>query len=117
MIRIALRVVINAVALWAAASIVDGIDLADGIGSILFVAAVFGIVNAVLKPIAKFLTFPITLVTLGLFALVVNAAMLWLTGWLTDSLDVEGFWSSVFGALIVSVVSAVLGVFVPDDDD
>ena len=116
-LRLALRIVVNAVSLWVAAELIDGIDLAEGIGSILFVAIVFGIVNAVIKPAAKLLALPITLLTLGLFTVVVNAAMLALTGWLTDSLDVEGFWPAVFGAIVVSVVSWVLSVFVPDDED
>lgn len=116
MLRLALRIVVNAVSLLVAAELIDGIDLAEGIGSILFVAIVFGIVNAVIKPVAKILAFPVTLLTLGLFTVVVNAAMLGLTGWLTDSLDVEGFWPSVFGAIVVSVVSWVLSVVVPDDD-
>lgn len=117
MSALVLRIVVNGIALWAAAELIDGVDLASGFGSVLLVAVIFGIVNAVLKPVAKILTFPITIVTLGLFTLIVNAAMLWLTGWLTDDLDVDGFWPSVLGAIVVSIVSWALSIFVPDGDD
>jgi len=116
MIKLAARLGVNAAALLAAAELIDGIDLSSHWKSVLFVAIVFGLVNAIIKPIAKVLTFPITLVTLGLFTLVVNATMLGLTAWLTDSLDVDGFWPAVLGAIVISVVSWVLSIFVPDDD-
>lgn len=116
MIRLLLRLAVNAAALWAASSLIDGVDLASDATSVLIVSVIFGLVNAVIKPIAKILTFPITLVTLGLFTLLVNAAMLWLTAQISSSLDVDGFWPAVLGALVVSLVSWVLSVFVPDDD-
>ncbi|NNC78660.1 MAG: phage holin family protein [Acidimicrobiales bacterium] len=116
MIRLALRLGVNAVALWVASRLIDGVDLSEEWQSVLFVALIFGLINAVIKPIAKLLTFPITMVTLGLFTLIVNAAMLWLTSAITSSLDVDGFVPAVLGALVVSLVSWVLSVFVPDDD-
>jgi len=116
MIRLAARLGVNAAALLAAAELIDGIDLSSSWTSVLFVAIVFGLVNAVIKPIAKVLTFPITLVTLGLFTLVVNATMLGLTAWLTDAFDVDGFWPALLGAIVISVVSWVLLIFVPGDD-
>lgn len=117
MTAIAIRLAVNAIALWVAASVIDGVELRSGVGSVLFVAIVFGLVNAALKPIAKVLALPITLLTFGLFTLVVNGAMLGLTAWLTDSLNVDGFWSSVFGAIVISVVSWALSMFIPDTDD
>jgi putative membrane protein len=114
---IVIRVLINAAALWAASQLFDGITLSDEPVAILIVAVVFGLVNAFIRPIAKFLTFPFRLITLGLFIFVVNAAMLQLTAWLTSGLDVTGFWTSVFGGMVISLVSWVLSVFLPDDDD
>ena len=116
MIRLALRIAVNAIALWVAAELIGGIELASGLGSVLLVAIIFGLVNAVVKPVATLLTLPVTLLTLGLFLLVVNAGMLGLTAWLTDSLDVDGFWPAVLGAIVVSLVSWLLSAFVPDDD-
>ncbi len=102
-----LRFLLNAVGLWLAARFVDGITLGSELTSILFVALVFGLINAVVRPIALFLSLPALLLSLGLFILVVNAAMLGLTAWLTDSLTVDGFVPAVLGALIISVISWV----------
>ena len=114
--RIILRVLINAVALWAAASLLDGIELSSRLVTVLIVAVIFGLVNAFLKPITKLLTLPITVLTLGLFTLVVNAAMLQITDALTDGLEVTGFWTSVGGGLVISIVSWALSTFLPDED-
>lgn len=114
--KIVVRILINAVALWAAASLIDGITLSSRLVSVLIVAAVFGLVNAFIKPITKALTFPLTVLTLGLFTLVVNAIMLQITDYLTAGLQVDGFWAAIFGGLVVSLVSWALSVFLPDDD-
>lgn len=110
------RIIVNAIALWAAARLIDGIELSSSVWSVLFVAAIFGVVNAFVKPVLKVLSFPIVILTLGLFTLVVNAAMLALTAWTTDSLDIDGFWPAMLGAIVVAVVSWVLSIVVPDDD-
>ena len=115
MIILAIRVLINAVALWAAASIIDGIDLSSRFVSVLAVAIVFGLVNAFLKPIAKLLAFPFVVVTLGLFTVVVNAAMLLVTDWLSAGLEVDGFGSALLGAIVISIVSWLLSIFIPED--
>ena len=115
MIILAIRVLINAVALWAAASIIDGIDLSSRFVSELAVAIVFGLVNAFLKPIAKLLAFPFVVVTLGLFTVVVNAAMLLVTDWLSAGLEVDGFGSALLGAIVISIVSWLLSIFIPED--
>lgn len=79
---------------------------------ILIVAAIFGVVNALVKPLFAIATAPLLLLTLGLFLLVINALMLWLTSWVADQLQlgwhVDGFWSAFWGALIVSIVSFIL---------
>ena len=113
--RLALKVGVNAVALWLAASIVDGIELSSGIGPVLIVAIVFGIVNALLKPIATILSLPAIILTLGLFILIVNTAMLGLTAALTDSLDIDDFGSGLLGAIIISIVSWALSSLVPGE--
>jgi putative membrane protein len=108
---ILLRFLINAAALWLAATVVPGIH-AGGAGSILAVALVFGIVNVLIRPVLKLLTCPIILLTLGLFTLVVNALMLMLTAWIGKGFGidftVDGFVPAFLGALLVSVVSTLL---------
>lgn len=113
--RFVIRVIINAAALWVADQLLDGIELSGNIWAILLVALVFGLINAVLKPILKLLSLPVLILTLGLFAFVINAALLGLTAALMDNLTVDGFWSAVLGGLIIAVVSAVLSRVLPDD--
>lgn len=118
MIKLLIRLLINAVAIWAAAQLVDGVTLdTDRIGAVLVVALVFGVVNAVLKPIVKFFSFPFIVVTLGIFSLVINAALFGLVAWATDALTVTGFWPALWGSIIVGVVGWLLGLFVDDDDE
>ena len=110
---IVLRVLINAAALWLAASLIPGIEL-HGLGTTLLAALVLGIVNAVLRPILIFLTLPITLVTLGLFIFVLNAFCVWLTSRLVPGFEVGGFGAAFLGALVISVVSWALTAFLSD---
>ena len=114
---IIIRVLINAAALWVAAQLLDDMTLSDDWVQVLIVAVVFGLINALIRPVVKLLTFPITLLSLGLFTLVINAAMLQLTDWLTEGLNVVGFWTSVLGGIIISLVSWFLSVLLPDGDD
>jgi putative membrane protein len=111
-----LRLLINAAALWVAIHIVPGISHTGSWTSLFLVALLFGVLNASVRPLLKLLTFPILILTLGLFTLVINAFMLWLTGWISDRLTlgfhVGGFWASFWGALVVSIVSLLLSIFV-----
>jgi putative membrane protein len=104
--------ILNAAALWAAAAIVPGLEFHGGLGRLLLVAAVFGIVNSLLRPLLAILTCPLILLTLGLFMLVINALMLLLTGWLSESWNlgftVSGFWAAFFGGIVVGLVSFIL---------
>lgn len=88
--------------------------------SLILVALVFGVVNWLVKPVVKLLSFPLFILTLGLITLVVNALMLLLTSWLCDKLSldfhVHGFWTAVLGGLIVSIVSWALHMVLPDDE-
>ena len=115
MINFALRVAINAAALWVAARFLDGITLSDSIGTILFVALIFGLVNALVRPIALALSLPALVLSLGLFTLVVNTGMLGLTAWLTDGLAIDGFGPAFVGALIISLISWGLSSVLIDD--
>lgn len=116
MFALLIRLVVNAVAIWAAAEIVPGITLTEDPLGLVLVALIFGVINAGLKPIAVVLGFPLIVVTLGLFTLVINAGLLALTAWVTPALDVVGFWPAVAGAFVVSVVSWFLGIFVGTRD-
>jgi len=119
------KTIANAGALAVAVWLLDKITLTGDntgkeIATLLLVALVFGLVNAVVKPLVQVLTLPLFIVTLGLFTLVVNALMLLLTSWLADVLDlsfhVEGFWTAVLGGLIISIVSWALSLVLPDGD-
>lgn len=111
-----LRLLINAAALWVAIRIVPGIDFQGHWLSLLVVALVFGVLNASVRPMLKLLTFPLLILTLGLFTFVINALMLWLTGWVSGLLNlgfhVGGFWPAFLGGLVVSIVSLLLSLFV-----
>lgn len=106
-----LRWLVVALSLLVAAKLVPGITI-DGPGTLLFAAALLGVVNAVVRPIVVLLTFPITLLTLGLFLLVVNAAMLGLVALLLDRFTIAGFPAALFGAIIVSVTGWVVSAFI-----
>ena len=110
-----LRLLINAAALWVAIQLVDGIEHRGSWWSLLFVALVFGILNASIRPLLKLLSLPIIILTLGLFILVINGLMLLMTGWLSGLLDlgfyVGGFWDAFLGGLVVSIVSLLLSMF------
>ena len=114
-----IQLVVNAAALWVATRLVPGVSYQGGPGPFLVVALIFGIINTTLRPITKLLTCPLILVTLGLFALVVNGLMLWLTSTLAAqfgiNFHVAGFFPAFWGALVVSIVSTVLSMFVRDD--
>lgn len=108
-----LRVLVNAVAIFFAAAVVPGLEIA-GVVSALGAGLVLGLINAVIRPVLIILTLPVTFVTLGLFLLVLNGLCLWATSALVKGFEVHGFWAAVLGALIVSVTSALLTAFVSD---
>ncbi|MBN1992857.1 MAG: phage holin family protein [Anaerolineae bacterium] len=112
-----LRWIILAIAIGITAWIMPGFQIHGAFWlNLVIIAAVLGLVNAIIRPIVMFLTCPLIILTLGLFTLVVNALMLSLTDWLLPNiLSVEGFWTTFFSALIISIVSGLLGVFVHDD--
>lgn len=117
------RVLANAVAIWLAAAVLSGLEVVGGettgtrVLVYLGVALLFGMVNAVVKPLVQLLSIPLYILTLGLFTLVVNALMLMLTGWFSEltsyGLRVSSFGTAVIGALIISVVSFLISVMMP----
>ncbi|WP_330184672.1 phage holin family protein [Nocardia sp. NBC_01503] len=124
-----LRLLINGVAIWLASVWVGGIDIhgpdepattTDKIIVIAVITVIFTIVNALVKPLVKLLSLPLVVLTLGLFLLVINALMLWLTSKITEHTDyqlhVNGFWAAIWGAIIITLVNWVLGILVPDED-
>lgn len=125
---IAIKVLVNGIALWLAALVVSGINfgadssLGQKLLTILIVAVIFGVLNAVLKPIVKFFSLPLIILTLGLFTFIINALMLQLTSWFADKLNLafhvdEFFWDAVLGAIVITFVSMILHMILPDGDD
>lgn len=112
------RLLVNAAALWVATRVVQGVTFSGGWLPFLGVACVFGVVNAFIRPVAKVLALPLIILTLGIFAFVVNGLMLWLTSYLSIDLGlgfrVSGFWPAFWGALVVSFVSTILSMVVAD---
>jgi putative membrane protein len=118
-----IRLIVNAIALWVATLIVSGVELEgastqDRVITLLVVAVIFALVNVVVRPIVKILSLPLYVLTLGLFTFIVNALMLLLTSWIADQFDVpfnvDGFWSAVLGGLVISFVSWLLNLLLPD---
>jgi putative membrane protein len=121
--RFLIRVLVTAVGLWVADLLVSGISVSgkatwENVLTLLAVALIFGIVNAVLKPLIKLVGCLFYVLTLGLIALVVNGLLFLLTGWLADQLNlpfhVSGFWAGFWGAIIVGVVSWLIGLIIPE---
>jgi putative membrane protein len=117
------RLFVNAVALAVAAWLLAGITITgdsdrDRVITLIVVAAIFGLVNAIVRPVVKLLTLPFIILTLGLLVFVINACMLLLTSWITDQLDVQfhvdGFGTALLGALIITAVGWVLDLLLPD---
>ena len=126
-----LRTLLTAFSLWVAVQLVPGLDFDFGsltnwwakFGVVLLIAVIFGLVNALVKPIVQILSIPLYILTLGLIHIIINAFMLELTAWITNNLthwgvDVQDFfWSAIFGALVISAVSWLAAVLLPDSVD
>ena len=106
-----LRTLITMAGLWLASTLIPGVSI-SGVGTFILAAVLLGIVNAFVRPIAWVLTLPITLVTLGLFLFVVNAAMFGLVAAMLNGFVVAGFWSAVFGAIVVGLTSTVASWYI-----
>lgn len=114
--KLIIRLVINAIALWVASQVVPGIYVADNLGNLLIVALIFGVINALIKPIIQFFTCPFYVLTLGLFTFIVNGLMLMLTSYVSgERLGVNGFGAAFVGGIVISIVSTLLSLFLSDD--
>lgn len=113
--RILVSWLVNAVALYVTAWIVPGILISGGLGPLLLAALVIGLINAIVRPVAVVLTLPITILTLGLFYLVLNGLLFYLAAAVTPGFALSGLWAAVLGALVMSVVGMVLHALVPGD--
>ncbi len=111
MAGIVLRTLITMLGLYLASALVPGVQIV-GTGSFILAAILLGLANALIRPIAFVLTLPLTIVTLGLFLFILNAAMFGLVAALLDNFSVAGFWSAVFGAIIVSITSTIASWYI-----
>ena len=98
-----------AASFWVATAVVTGIHIDGGVKTYLWVALLFGLINALLGGLIRLLTLPITFLSFGLFLVIINAAMLQLTARWSDKLTIDNFWSAIFASVIISVVTSVLG--------
>jgi putative membrane protein len=123
---ILIKIIVNALAIWVATLVipdvsVEGGDLGRQVLSLVVVGALFGVINAFIKPVVKFFAFPFYILTLGLMAFVVNALMLKLVDWLSDKIGISFdagpfFWSTLGAAVVVTFVSMILNLAIPDGD-
>lgn len=120
-----IRVIVDALALAAAAWLIEDIKVTeeareDQVLALVIVALIFGVINAFVKPILKLFSLPFIILTLGLFLLVINAALLLLTSWIAGEIglgfEVDGFWTAVLGSIVITIVSWVLEAVLPDGD-
>jgi len=119
MTKFILRWAINAIALFVAVSIVPGVNLEGGWISIFWLALIFGLINAFLRPLLNLLTCPLIILTLGLFTLLINTFLFWLTSVIGQAFNIgftiDGFWPAFLGGLVVTVVSVVMSLILRDE--
>jgi len=119
MTKFILRWAINALALYLAVYFVPGVNLEGGFVSIIWLALIFGLINAFLRPLLKLLTCPLIFLTLGLFTLLINTFLFWLTGEIGQAFGIgftiAGFWSAFLGGLVVTVVSVIMSLILRDE--
>lgn len=132
LLRFLVRVLINGLAIWLTSLWINGVDIVAGADApdtgrswldtvivVAVIAVIFTLVNAIVKPIVQLLSLPLYVLTLGLFHLVVNALMLMLTSWISEQtnfgLVVDGFWTALLAALVISIIALVLSIFMPGD--
>ena len=124
----AVKVLVNGIAIWVTALLVKGVHLGSlgasttsQLVTLLWVAVIFGVINALIKPVMTILSLPVIVLTLGLFALIVNAAMLELTSWFAGQFSLDFhvaafFWDAVIGAFVITIVTMLVNLVVPDND-
>ena len=124
----AIKVLVNGIAIWVATLLVSGITLGGGSAwttqkliTLLWVAVIFGVINMLIKPVLTVLSLPVIVLTLGLFALIVNAAMLQLTSWFAGLFGLsfavnEFFWDAILGSIVITIVTMLVNLVIPDND-
>ena len=119
MTKFILRWVVNAIALFAAVNLVHGVALQGSWVNIIWLALIFGLINAFLRPLLKLLTCPLIFLTLGLFTLLINTFLFWLTGQVGQAFGIgftiAGFWPAFLGGLVVTVVSVIMSLILKDE--
>jgi putative membrane protein len=119
MTKFILRWVVNAIALFLAVYLVPGVNLQGGWVSILWLALIFGLINAFLRPLLTLLTCPLIVLTLGLFTLLINTFLFWLTSQVGQAFGIgftiDGFWPAFLGGLVVTVVSVIMSMILKDE--
>jgi|SRR3990172_2937359 len=119
MTKFILRWVVNAIALYLAVYLVPGVNLEGGWVSIIWLALIFGLINAFLRPLLKLLTCPLIILTLGLFTLLINTFLFWLTSQVGQAFGIgftiDGFWPAFLGGLVVTVVSVIMSLILKDE--
>jgi putative membrane protein len=119
MTKFIMRWVINAIALYLAVYLVPGVNLEGGWVSIIWLALIFGLINAFLRPLLKLLTCPLIILTLGLFTLLINTFLFWLTSQVGQAFGIgftiDGFWPAFLGGLVVTVVSVIMSLILKDE--
>jgi putative membrane protein len=119
MTKFILRWVVNAIALFLAVYLVPGVNLEGGWVSILWLALIFGLINAFLRPLLTLLTCPLIVLTLGLFTLLINTFLFWLTSQVGQAFGIgftiDGFWPAFLGGLVVTVVSVIMSLILKDE--
>lgn len=110
--RFLVDVVMTALALWLVTLIVPGVEIMGGVGAFIWVALVFMFVNAFISPVVKLISLPLTILTLGLFSLIVNTLLFSIVGWISDGLgnglQISGFWAAFFGAIVMAIASWIV---------
>lgn len=113
-----IKVAVTTLGLWAAVQLIPGLEFEGSLAALLVLGLILGVVNAIARPIVAILSLPLIVLTLGLFLLLINAMMLSLTIWLSDAFDLglssTGFWSTFFGALVITVVSWIADALIGD---
>lgn len=110
-VRVLLQMVILSVVIWLVELLLPGMHVTGGALTYLWLAVLLSLVNAILGPVLQLIALPLTVLTLGLFALVVNTALVAITAWLSGDLAIDGFWAAFFAALLISAFTAVLTLF------
>ena len=116
MVRLLIRFAVVAAAVYAAAYLVPGVEVREGLASLALVAGILGLVNATLGTVLRILSLPVRAATLGLFSIVINMAVLWATTRITDRIQVEDFAALFWASLVIAAVTMVLGWVLPDRD-